>query len=349
MTDLFNNPDPSNMLGYIDALPDDLAKAWQLGHQLPLPEFPPIDRVIIAGMGGSAIGGDLLAAYLANQGKAPICIHRNYELPAWAVGKNTMVICSSHSGNTEETLSSFNKALEQNCSLFVLCTGGKLQKQAEATGVPCWQFQHAGQPRTAIPYSFGLLLALANRIGLAQVAEEEVQDAVEVMRMARLNLTANMELAENPAKRLAGQLINRNVLILAAGELEVIARRWKTQINELAKAWACFEALPEANHNALAGLEFPTELYEKTSAIFLRAKIDHPRNALRLNLTQQAYLVAGVATDAVWAKGESRLAQMWSLLQFGDYVAYYLALLYGVDPTPIEALTSLKETLARNS
>jgi len=205
---------------------------------------------------------------------------------------------------------------------------------------------HTGQPRTAIPYSFGLLLALFCRLGLAKVPEAEMEDTIAVVRAARSKLTASAELAANPAKRLAGQLINRNVLVMAAGELEVVARRWKTQINELAKAWACFEALPEANHNSLAGLEFPQQLFEHTSALFLRSKIDHPRNALRLTATQQAYLTAGAGVDAIWGQGDTRLAQMWSLLQFGDYVAYYLALLYGVDPTPVEALTQLKQTLA---
>ncbi|HOO58063.1 MAG TPA: hypothetical protein PK273_02065, partial [Anaerolineaceae bacterium] len=107
MTNLSTNYDPENMLGYLDALPEDLEKAWQLGKQLPLPTFPQIERVVIAGMGGSAIGGDLLAAYLADQLTIPVISHRNYALPAWAKGKNTLVICSSHSGNTEETLSSF--------------------------------------------------------------------------------------------------------------------------------------------------------------------------------------------------------------------------------------------------
>lgn len=346
MTHSFSNPDPENMLGYIDALPEDLTKAWQLGQELPLPAYPQIERVVIAGMGGSAIGGDLLAAYLADQLTIPVILHRNYDLAAWAKGKNTLVICSSHSGNTEETLSSFHKAIDENCSLLVLCTGGRLQAEATAKGVPLWTFMHTGQPRTAIPYSFGLLLALFCRLGLAKIEETEIEDAIAVMSVARTRLTASAELVVNPAKRLAGQLINRNVLVVAAGELEVVARRWKTQINELAKAWACFEALPEANHNSLAGLEFPEQLLEHTSALFLRSKIDHPRNALRLTATQQAYLTAGAGVDAIWGQGDTRLAQMWSLLQIGDYVAYYLALHYGVDPTPVEALTQLKQTLA---
>lgn len=348
MNDLPHDPDPENMLGYIDALPDDLEKAWHLGYELAQPEYPSIDRMVIAGMGGSAIGGDLLAAYFSPMGTIPIVSHRNYGLPAWAKGEHTLVVCSSHSGNTEETISSFRSAREQDCSIMVLTTGGKLHALAQENHVPVWIFRHSGQPRTAIPYSFGLLLALACRLGLAADAEAEVADAVAVMRAARAGLTTSTELFANPAKRLAGQLLNRSIAIFAAGELEVVARRWKTQINELAKAWASFEGLPESNHNTLAGLLNPECLYEQTSAIFLRADMDHPRNVLRLDATQAAFLQAGIATDAIHARAGSRLAQMWSLLQFGDYLSYYLALLYQVDPTPVDALTALKKRLAQN-
>ncbi|MBP7032118.1 MAG: bifunctional phosphoglucose/phosphomannose isomerase [Anaerolineaceae bacterium] len=341
------NPlDPDNMLGFIDALADDLEKAWQLGHGLPLPEFTNIEKVVIPGMGGSAIGGDLLSAYLAPSCRVPILSHRNYGLPAYAQGKGTLVICSSHSGNTEETLSSFDAALERGCQVMALCTGGELRARAEEKGLPVWVFQHSGQPRTAIPYSFGMLLALVCRLGLARVDESEIQEALSVLREGKALLSAGADLSVNPAKRLAGQLLNRNVVILAAGELEVVARRWKTQINELAKAWAVFEGLPESNHNTLAGLEFPESLFEQTSALFLRSGLDHPRNGLRLTATQQAFLMAGAGVDAVHARGQGRLAQIWSLLQFGDYVSYFLALDYGVDPTPVDALTRLKNSLA---
>jgi len=338
--------DPENMLGYIDALADDLERAWQLGCTLEPVPFAGIEKIVISGMGGSAIGGDLLSAYLAKSCRVPIFSHRNYGLPGWAQGENTLVICSSHSGNTEETLSSFDAALERGCQVMALCTGGELRQRAERKGQPVWVFQHTGQPRTAIPYSFGMLLALVCRLGLARVEESELQETFSVLREGREQLSAAAELSVNPAIRLAGQLLNRNVVIFAAGELEVIARRWKTQINELAKAWAVFEGLPESNHNTLAGLEFPESLLERTSALFLRSGLDHPRNALRLTATQQAFMMAGTGVDAVHARGQSRLAQMWSLLQFGDYVSYYLALDYGVDPTPVDALTRLKASLA---
>ena len=340
-----NSKDPENMLAYIDALSDDLEKAWALGQAYELPELPQIRKVCIAGMGGSAIGGDMLASFLARGGKVPIISWRNYGLPDWASGEDTLVICSSHSGNTEETLSAFDQALQNGCSVLAFATGGELEKRARATGKACWIFDHHGQPRTAIPFAFGILLAFFQRAGLAEFDASEISEAAAVMRVQREVLTASSPLHQNPAKRLGGQLLGRNVIILGAGENEVIARRWKGQISELAKAWASFEGLPEMNHNALAGLESPESLFEKTSAIFLRAKMDHPRNKIRIEHSMQQFLIAGMVVDSIQAVGQGRLAQMWSLLQFGDYLAYYLALDYGVDPTPVEALNALKRKL----
>ena len=341
-----NPKDPENMAGYIESLPADLASAWQQGLEKPLASYPPIQKIIISGMGGSAIGGDLFSSYLAPSSAVPIISRRDYGLPAWAQEPDTLVVCSSHSGNTEETLSSFKAAKERGCSLLAISTGGALQREALATGVTHWYFNHKGQPRTAIGWSFGLLLALAERLGLIHDQQKDIDKAVAVMKNQYQSLEPAVPLLENPAKRLAGQLLGRNIAIFAAGELEVIARRWKTQINELAKAWASFEGIPEMNHNTLAGLVYPEALFEKTSAIFLRSAADHPRNQKRIDLSMQFFLQAGIAVDSVFAQGEGRLAQLWSLLQFGDYVSYYLALDYGIDPTPVEALNELKSALS---
>jgi len=340
--------DPENMLAAIAALPSDLKKAWELGLSLSLPDFPKINKIIISGMGGSAIGGDLFGNYLSTFTKIPVICHRGYDLPAWAEGEETLVICSSHSGNTEETLSSFHTALEQYCSLLTISTGGKLEEEALARGIPHWKFSHHGQPRTAIGWSFGLLLALAERLGIVQNQKETVEQACAVMLDQNARFHPEVPVMKNEPRRLAGQLLERNILVFASGELEVVARRWKTQINENAKAWASFEGISEMNHNTLAGLVYPDFLFEKSSAIFLRSSYDHPRNQLRIDLSMQAFLEAGIAVDSVRAVGDCRLAEMFSLLQFGDYLSYYLALDYDVDPTPIEALNRLKQAISQN-
>ncbi|MCS7010623.1 MAG: bifunctional phosphoglucose/phosphomannose isomerase [Anaerolineales bacterium] len=336
--------DAHNMLQEIDHLPQQLQTAWKLGQTADLPADIEISRVLVAGMGGSAIGADLLAAYIAPLCPVPVFVHREYGLPAWASGRETLVIASSHSGNTEETLDAFEIALERGCTLLALCAGGELEQRAHIAHVPIWKFEHAGQPRAAVGYSFGLLLALFSRLDLIPNPQAELDEAIESMLGSQESWRAEVPVVKNPAKRLAGQLIGRWVNVYGAGILAPVARRWKTQINELAKAGAGFEILPEADHNALAGLENP-EMLSQTITLFLQAGADHPRNRLRVHLTRQAFLVAGLNQDMVEAQGRSPLAQMWTTLLLGDYIAFYLAIAYGVDPTPVEALQAFKAAL----
>jgi glucose/mannose-6-phosphate isomerase len=342
----FSNVDRQNYLAEIENLPTQLENAYQRGMNLSLPEWQGIQRVLIAGMGGSAIGADLLAAYAAPLCPVPIFVQRNYSLPAWVKGPETLVVASSHSGNTEETLAAFESATKSNCRILALCTGGKLAEEARATKTSLWSFEHHGQPRAAVGYSFGMLLALLRRLKLIHDPGDELSEAITAMRKQATSLQADGPVVRNPAKREAGQLMGRWVMVFGADVLEPVARRWKTQLNELAKAWAQFEALPEANHNALAGLMQPERALSSSMALFLRASSYHPRNQLRADLTKQAYMLEGLNTDFYDAPGETPIAQQWTALHFGDYVAYYLALLYDIDPTPILALEGFKRSLA---
>ena len=165
------------------------------------------------------------------------------------------------------------------------------------------------------------------------------------MRAQQTSLGAEMPVGDNPAKRLAGQLYGRWVVVLGADILEPVARRWKGQISELAKAWGQFEGLPEANHNTLAGVVNPEQALSHTMIILLRAPSYHPRNQLRTRLTKEIFMLEGLGTDYVDAQGDTPLAHMWTALHLGDYVAYYLAMAYGMDPTPISVLVDLKSQL----
>lgn len=343
----FAGIDPENMLAHIEGLPDQLYRAWQLGGSLPLPEWSGIERVLIAGMGGSAIGADLLTAFAAPHLKVPVQIHRNYDLPGWASGPGTLVIASSHSGNTEETLSAFERARSDRCQLLVVSTGGKLSQAARQAGVPAWEYTHTGQPRAAVGFSFALLLAIFTRLGLIPDPADELGEAVQAMHAQQVNLAPQVPVVNNPAKRMAGQLYGRYVTIVGADALEPVARRWKTQINEIAKAWAQFEALPEADHNTLEGLANPADNLAQIMALFLRAPSYHPRNRLRTELTKTILMLEGLNTDFIEAQGNGRLAHQWTALHFGDYTAYYLAMAYGVDPTPVEHLADLKDEMAK--
>jgi glucose/mannose-6-phosphate isomerase len=343
----FREVDVDGMLGEVDRLPEQLEEAWKLGFTQPLPHMEDITAVVVAGMGGSAIGADLVAATVADICPIPIFVQRDYGLPAWAKQHNVLVVLSSHSGNTEETLAAYEQAVKADCQILVVSTGGKLLAQAKEAGYAAWTFNHVGQPRSAVGYSYGLLLALFVRLGLIPAVENEVLSAITAMKLERVTLKPDSPVKNNPAKRLAGQMVGRSITIYGAGAMTAVARRWKCQINEVAKALASYEPLPEADHNTLAGIYFPQDGLTKLMALFIHSDSDLPRNALRLKYTRETMMVEGVNTDTFTAQGKSKIEQLWRAIQFGDYAACYLALACDVDPTAIPPITNLKQLMSK--
>lgn len=339
--------DPEGMLAHVAGLPDQVEAAWSLAEGLDLPAaYSSVRRVVICGLGGSAIGASLVQALVEAECPVPVSVLRDYALPACVSGPDTLVIGSSHSGNTEETLSAFDQAHARGGRMLAICTGGQLAERAERYRVPLWRFEHRGQPRAAVGYSLVLILAVLARLGFVSYSRRDVTEAAAEMRMQQKSIGADIDVAHNPAKRLAGQLMGRYVVVFASGLLAPVARRWKGQINEIAKAWAQFEILPEADHNTVAGTLHPEAHIDKFAVIFLRSSFDHPRNAARADATRELLMTQGFTTDGVHAVGVSPLAQMLTAVHFGDYTAYYLAMGLGVDPTPVPQIQQLKARLA---
>lgn len=339
--------DQGNMLAHIQTLPDQLISAWSCGLKKPLPEWNQPQAIVVAGMGGSAIAADLLSAYLRPICPVPLLVHRDYDLPVWAKNGKTLVICSSHSGNTEETLSAFESAHSAGCPTLCISTGGELSEMAGKADLPLWKFVHDGQPRAAIGLSFGLLLALVFRLGLIPNPEEDLHQAVVEMREQEKSIGLDVPLAKNPAKRQAGQLVGRMVAVFGSGLMGPVAVRWKGQLGEIAKAWAQAESLPEADHNTISGIQNPSAPLEHLICLFLQSSTDHPRNQTRIQATRRIMMEEGLNTDTYQARGNSSLTQMWTAIHFGDYLAYDLAMCYGVDPTAVPSISALKTELAR--
>jgi glucose/mannose-6-phosphate isomerase len=343
----FAKLDPDGMLGHIDGLPEQFEGAWKLGLSLDLPKMSGINSVVIAGMGGSAIGADLVAATFADVCRVPVFVQRDYGLPAWAKGPGTLAVLSSHSGNTEETLAAFDQAVADKCQIVTVSTGGKLLDKANKAGLPAWTFIHAGQPRAAVGFSYGLLLAMFARLGLIADPAADVDAAFKAMVEQRKSINAESPLAQNPAKRTAGQLVGRYPTFFGAAHMAPVARRWKCQVNEVSKALAAFEALPESDHNTLAGVCSPEGALEKAVSFFIRSESDHPRVALRFDLTQKIMMEEGICTDGFMATGKSRMEQLWRGIQFGDFVSFYLAMAYDTDPTAIPTILGLKDAMSK--
>jgi glucose/mannose-6-phosphate isomerase len=328
-------------------LPDQCRAAWEEARRLELPaDYREIDRIVILGMGGSAIAGDIFRLLLARECSVPVLNQRHYDLPPYVDGR-TLLIAASFSGNTEETLSAFQQGLATAAKKLVLTTGGRLLTTARANGVPAFVFQFRGEPRSAFGYGLMPLLAVAETTGLMQGVERDVEEALAAMESLRSRIGEEVPLADNAAKQLAVKLAGRLPVVYGAEVLAEVAHRWKTQINESTKVWAFYEQLPEANHNALVSYELPREIARLVHVVYLRSPDFHPRVALHHEFNQRALAEAQVEYAEVWAEGRSALAQAMTCVLMGDYLSYYLALLNGVDPTPTAVIDNLKAWLAQ--
>ncbi len=344
--DLVRRLDPTGLLGRIEALPEQCRDAWEQGRAIELPRaFGRVDSVIVCGMGGSAIGGDIVRALANRLCHVPVVVLRGYDLPAW-VGSRTLAVFCSASGNTEETLAAFDRALDTDAPKIVITQGGRLLEEARANGIAAIQYRYDGEPRSGLGYGLMLLLAALQRTGLVEDVEDDVTEALATLVGQRDELGFAAPEVRNPAKRLARRLHGRLPVIVGADVLAEAAHRWATQIHENGKQWAFWQGLPELNHNLVEGFDRPADVIERLVVVFLDHPQLHPRVRLRYDITRELLHAAGVANETVTARGSSPLAQALSAIQFGDYVSFYLAMLNGVNPSPVPRIDVLKRRLS---
>ncbi|MFH1169195.1 MAG: bifunctional phosphoglucose/phosphomannose isomerase [Chloroflexota bacterium] len=344
---VFQQHDPQGMVQRIGELHWQCEQAWQmaLGFKLPA-DYAEVDKVVVLGMGGSAIGGDLVRSLALSEAPVPLFVLRDYDLPAFVDGR-TLVVASSYSGGTEETLSGFQQALEAGARVLAITTGGKLKTLAEKKGVPVFSFDYKAQPRAALGFSLLPLLCFLQQLGFLKDKSADVAETVQVLREVSAVANEVSPQSANPAKQLAQRLYGRLPVIYGAGVLAEVAHRWKTQVNENGKAWAFYEVFPELNHNAVVGYQMPPDLAGKLMVVLLRSPGLNKRVQLRYRVTCELLDRAGVGYDFADSRGNSPLSQMMSLIMLGDYASYYLALLYRIDPSPVEVISYLKAELAK--
>ncbi|MBI2859539.1 MAG: bifunctional phosphoglucose/phosphomannose isomerase [Chloroflexi bacterium] len=339
--------DRSCMASHIANLPEQCRKAWAEARSLQLPtDYSRVSKIVVLGMGGSAIGSDLVRALLLDRSPVPILSHRDYGLPR-SVDKDTLLVASSYSGATEEVLDGFQQSLRLDCKKVVLTTGGKLLDLARASGVPAFVFSYQSQPRAAVGYSVMPLLAVCQEIGAVPDLASEVQDAVSVLERACAQQLPDVPASRNQAKSIALRLHGKLPEIYGAGLLGPVAYRWKTQINENAKSWAVSETFPELCHNSVAGYGLPDIARRESLVVLLGAPTVHPRHKDRLVVVKELLAKSQVGYIEAGAVGHTPLAQMMSLVLLGDWTSYYLAALNGIDPTPIPSIDYLKQRLSQ--
>jgi len=328
-------------------LRDAAIRTKQALDSVSLPQKNEIINIVLAGLGGSAIGGDLVRSYLLTKLSVPFTINRTYDLPGF-VNDRTLVIASSYSGSTEESLSMFNEALNRGAKIICITTGGKLADLAGQHKLPIITLPAGFQPRAALAYSFVPVLLILEKIGFSSGESVNVSDAADILDgLAKEYGTANLTEA-NHANALAHTILGKIPVIYSASDLfDSVNIRWRGQIQENGKHVAFGNVLPEMNHNEINGWDFPHNMQDRFQVIFLRSQQDeHPQVTKRFGILHDVLQSKGVEVKEFTAHGNSALARMFSLISLADWTSYYLALLAGVDPSPVPVIMQLKSKLA---
>ena len=339
--------DQDGMLDRLHEFPEECGRALDMAKKFALPGiFRQVQKVVVLGMGGSAIGGDLVASLAEAESPVPIQVYRGYHLPAY-VDSRTLVVASSYSGNTEETLSCFEQSFARGALNLAITTGGRLLEVAQERKIPTFAYDYRSPPRAAFPYGFVSLLCFVQRLGFLKSVGAGIEDIPSLLRTYSKTIDENCSEPNNVAKQIA-RLLQRKVAVIYGAELlSEVAHRWKTQINENSKSWAFYEILPEMNHNSVVGYEFPSDVKKDISVITIESQFLSDRIRIRLEVVERLLNTAGVAFKEVAGVGDTAIAHVMSLVLLGDYVSYYLAILNGTEPGPVRAIDYLKAELGR--
>jgi glucose/mannose-6-phosphate isomerase len=347
MNSLIAKHDPKGMRNLILNFPQQATEAVAIGNAATIKlKISKIQNIVITGLGGSAIGGDLLRAYLADKCAVPVVVNRHYYFPDY-VGKNTLVIVSSYSGNTEETVAAYKDAVKRKAMVFCITSGGEVEKMAKKHKHPYIKIPGGLPPRAALGYSFFPTLIALSKLGFIKDQKKEIKETLGLLaelsaRYADHNSASNT--AVNLAKTLHGKL---PLIYSGADKFDTVNTRWRGQITENAKTLAFGHVFPELNHNEIVGWEVLTGLMKQIHVVILRDREDYKRIQLRMEVSKGIIAPLADGITEVYTEGKSLLARTFSLLYLADWLSFYLAMLNGVDPSPVKKIDFLKEELGK--
>ena len=357
----FSELDKANMIELLEEFPQKMRDALRLGEEFSVPaNFLPAStsnsvstsaftgnfkNIVILGMGGSAIGGDLLSDYLADEFAIPIVVIRGYDIPKF-VDEDSLVFAVSYSGNTEETISALKKCLDAKARVIALTSGGKFAALVRENNFPVIKVPARIQPRAAISYLFFPILKALERLGLIKERGGEIEETYNILQELSREYGAKSPSENNLAKKVASRLYQHLPLVYGSkGLLEAVAMRWKTQINENSK-WPCFwNVFPELDHNEIVGYEIENNINQQVKIIYLQDKEGLLRVEQRRKITRKIIEDKVAEFIVCPTKGKGKMARMFSLIYLGDLVSYYLAILNQVDPSPVACIEDLKKEL----
>ncbi|MBM4167187.1 MAG: bifunctional phosphoglucose/phosphomannose isomerase [Ignavibacteria bacterium] len=339
--------DSRNMRAMLQNFHQQVAEAVHIGKNATLPKkFKKPKNIVVAGLGGSAIGGDLIRSYLANELDVPMQICRHYVLPEY-VDKDSLVIISSYSGNTEETIAAHKDAIKRKATVLCLSTNGETEKLAKKHNQMFVKLPSGFPPRAALGYSFFPTLVLFARLGLIKSKDTEIKETLAMLK-AKGELYSSLDTKQNPSLALAERLHGKLPIVYAGADyFDVVGYRWRGQICENSKQLAFGHVVPEMNHNELVGWKVLKQQMNNMTVIFLRDKKDHKRVGLRMNIMKEVLAQYTTNIEECWSEGKSNLTRMFSLIHLGDWTSFYLAILNNVNPTPVEVIDYLKNELGK--
>jgi glucose/mannose-6-phosphate isomerase len=341
--------DPAGMYDVICDFPSQFEDALKRSQKVQVPDWDKdnINSIVVAGLGGSAIGGDLVRSYLADRLEIPFLICRNYTLPDF-VDSSSLVFVSSYSGNTEETLSSFEDARRRGAQLICMSSNGEVGDISSRNEIPCVSLPKGYQPRAALGYSFVPVLAMLGRLGFVEGEEANIRQAGDFLDQNKSKYLVEVDADKNAAKELARKLHGKLPIIYAACDrFDAVSTRWKGQFCENAKMLAFNNVFPEFNHNELVGWKVLSDYRDDLTVVILRDREDHLRIQRRMEIVRQIIQDQKVEVIEAESSGDSLLSRMFSLIQLGDFTSFYLAVLNKEDPTPVKVIDYLKEELAK--
>lgn len=339
--------DPRGMFDLIASFPRQVREAVAIASAAKIPRrVRGVEQIMLCGLGGSAIGGDLLRSYLAGDLRVPFHVNRNYTLPKF-VGPRTLVIISSYSGNTEETNAAHREAVKRKAKILCITSGGSTAKLALKRRSPLIVVPGGLPPRAALGYSFFPLLIALAKMGFIKDRSRDIKETIALLDRLSAQY-ADPGAADNVPLGFARQLQGRIGVIYSSTDwLDSVNTRWRGQIAENAKSLVFGNVLPEMNHNELVGWKVLTDQMRDMQVVFLRDKDDHKRTMVRIDITKAIIGQHTSRISEVWSEGSSLLARVFSLVHLGDWVSLYLAILNRQDPTPVAVIDFLKQELEK--
>jgi len=343
--------DRANMLDILLCLPKQCNQAIVIAEKFKYPsnyKVKNFSNIFFTGLGGSAIGGDIVKTYLSGQLRIPVIVNRNYDVPEF-ISKDTLAFVCSYSGDTEETLSAYKQIKAKGAKVIIITSGGRLGDLSEKDKTPCIIIPRGIPPRTAIGYMSIIPLVVISKSGLIKGQDSYLKETIKVLTKLKEDiLSPTVSTERNIAKKIASQIHDKFVIVYGAEDfMGGVVTRWRQELEENSKILCMGGVLPEINHNEITGWEDVRHLSRDFTVIILRDKDEHPRVSRRIQISKELIKRKTDNIIEIESIGKSLLARTFSLIYIGTFISFYLAILNDIDPTPVNNVTYLKKELAK--